>query len=171
MFGSFAHDSDFSACHLDYSCPICLTRDYLHRLFAHNRPLGTSGIQQIGWAPHSCPFTNEEGVGDSRDSYAFDGNRVAKWHDGSFPYGQAWVCLCYLSREIIDSLGYIACVKIVYRPKFGLFSPYTIYQQLDFRSITNKFLNEQILETKYNPRKHINTNSFLGVWRRDRMLH
>eukprot|EP00026_Physarum_polycephalum_P000167 Phypoly_transcript_00167.p1 GENE.Phypoly_transcript_00167~~Phypoly_transcript_00167.p1 ORF type:complete len:1267 (-),score=142.60 Phypoly_transcript_00167:838-4638(-) len=53
--------------------------------------IGTSGIQQIGWAPHSCPFTNEEGVGDSRDSYAFDGNRVAKWHDGSFPYGQAWV--------------------------------------------------------------------------------
>lgn len=41
--------------------------------------LGTSGIQQIGWATLSCEFNNEEGVGDAEDSYAFDGKRVRKW--------------------------------------------------------------------------------------------
>ena len=58
--------------------------------------LGTAGIQQLGWAAHGSTFTNEgtkisillkccpltpilfaeDGVGDSPDSYAFDGKRV-----------------------------------------------------------------------------------------------
>lgn len=52
--------------------------------------IGTAGIQQLGWAVLTCPFTNEEGVGDSPDSYAYDGKRQAKWHEGSDHYGEAW---------------------------------------------------------------------------------
>lgn len=50
----------------------------------------TAGIQQIGWAPLSCPFTAEEGVGDAPDSYAYDGKRVKKWNVRSQNYGEAW---------------------------------------------------------------------------------
>lgn len=53
--------------------------------------LGTPGIQQIGWATLQCPFTNEEGVGDAPDSYAYDGKRVRKWHVGSERYGEHWL--------------------------------------------------------------------------------
>lgn len=52
--------------------------------------LCTAGIQQIGWATLQCPFTNEEGVGDAPDSYAYDGKRVKKWNVSCQPYGQPW---------------------------------------------------------------------------------
>jgi hypothetical protein len=42
--------------------------------------LGTPGIMQLGWATAAAPFTNEEGVGDWPDTYAFDGRRVRKWN-------------------------------------------------------------------------------------------
>jgi Kip1 ubiquitination-promoting complex protein 1 len=51
----------------------------------------TNGIQQLGWATGDCPFTNEEGVGDAPDSYAYDGQRVKKWNVACDPYGQPWV--------------------------------------------------------------------------------
>lgn len=53
--------------------------------------LGTAGIQQLGWATISCPFTYEEGVGDAADSYAYDGKRVRKWSYSHASYGQPWV--------------------------------------------------------------------------------
>ncbi|MCO5588942.1 hypothetical protein L7F22_042904 [Adiantum nelumboides] len=53
--------------------------------------LETAGIQQLGWATRSCSFTREEGVGDSADSYAYDGRRVRKWSVSWHPYGQPWV--------------------------------------------------------------------------------
>lgn len=53
--------------------------------------LETAGIQQLGWATRSCNFTREEGVGDSTDSYAYDGRRVRKWSVSWHPYGQPWV--------------------------------------------------------------------------------
>ncbi|CAI0554663.1 unnamed protein product [Linum tenue] len=53
--------------------------------------LETSGVQQLGWATRSCPFTDHKGVGDADDSYAFDGKRVSKWNKDAEPYGQAWV--------------------------------------------------------------------------------
>ena len=39
--------------------------------------LGTAGIMQLGWATAGCQFSNEEGVGDSVDSYAYDGKASA----------------------------------------------------------------------------------------------
>ncbi|KAI8030393.1 E3 ubiquitin-protein ligase RKP [Camellia lanceoleosa] len=53
--------------------------------------LETSGIQQLGWATLSCPFTDQKGVGDADDSYAYDGKRVSKWNKEAEPYGQSWV--------------------------------------------------------------------------------
>ena len=48
--------------------------------------LGTGGIMQLGWATQGCQFSNEEGVGDSSDSYAYDGKRIRKWNIRSAPY-------------------------------------------------------------------------------------
>ncbi|OVA13673.1 B30.2/SPRY domain [Macleaya cordata] len=53
--------------------------------------LETSGVQQLGWASLSCPFTDHKGVGDAEDSYAFDGRRVSKWNKDAETYGQSWV--------------------------------------------------------------------------------
>lgn len=53
--------------------------------------LETSGVQQLGWATLSCPFTDHKGVGDADDSYAYDGKRVSKWSKEAEPYGQPWV--------------------------------------------------------------------------------
>lgn len=53
--------------------------------------LETSGVQQLGWATISCPFTDRKGVGDAEDSYAFDGRRVSKWNTDQRAYGQSWV--------------------------------------------------------------------------------
>nr|CAB3455025.1 unnamed protein product [Digitaria exilis] len=52
--------------------------------------LETSGVQQLGWATLSCPFTDQRGVGDADDSYSFDGRRVTKWNNDPKPYGQPW---------------------------------------------------------------------------------
>ena len=54
--------------------------------------LETAGIQQLGWATYVCPFTNEEGVGDAQDSYAYDGKRIRKWNVNCEQYGQPWAC-------------------------------------------------------------------------------
>ncbi|KAI3842213.1 hypothetical protein MKW98_026003 [Papaver atlanticum] len=53
--------------------------------------LETCGVQQLGWASLSCPFTDHKGVGDAEDSYAFDGRRVSKWNVDAETYGQSWV--------------------------------------------------------------------------------
>lgn len=53
--------------------------------------LDTSGVQQLGWATVSCPFTDRKGVGDAEDSYAYDGRRVSKWNKDQRTYGQSWV--------------------------------------------------------------------------------
>ncbi|KAF5749930.1 E3 ubiquitin-protein ligase RKP [Tripterygium wilfordii] len=53
--------------------------------------LETSGVQQLGWATLSCPFTDRKGVGDADDSYAYDGKRVMKWNKQAEQYGQSWV--------------------------------------------------------------------------------
>ncbi|XP_028398244.1 E3 ubiquitin-protein ligase RNF123-like [Dendronephthya gigantea] len=53
--------------------------------------LGTRGIMQLGWATVNCQFTNEEGVGDTADSYAYDGHRVRKWNLSASAYGEEWM--------------------------------------------------------------------------------
>ncbi|KAG0470147.1 hypothetical protein HPP92_016847 [Vanilla planifolia] len=70
--------------------------------------LETAGVQQLGWATISCPFTDRKGVGDAEDSYAFDGRRVSKWNKESSPYGQPWIigdvigCCIDLNQHVIS---------------------------------------------------------------------
>ncbi|RWS07923.1 E3 ubiquitin-protein ligase RNF123-like protein [Dinothrombium tinctorium] len=52
--------------------------------------LGTKGVMQVGWATNRCKFSQEKGVGDTPDSYAYDGNRVRKWNLNTFRYGETW---------------------------------------------------------------------------------
>lgn len=52
--------------------------------------LMTGGIQQLGWCTIDCKFTAEEGVGDSVDSYAYDGKRMKRWSHAPHAYGQSW---------------------------------------------------------------------------------
>ncbi|KPJ07658.1 E3 ubiquitin-protein ligase RNF123 [Papilio machaon] len=53
--------------------------------------LGTKGIMQIGWCTAGCTFSMDTGVGDTVNSYAYDGGRVRRWNVATSPYGQAWL--------------------------------------------------------------------------------
>lgn len=53
--------------------------------------LGSKGVMQVGWATINCKFSQEKGVGDTQDSYAYDGNRVRKWNVATYKYGEAWL--------------------------------------------------------------------------------
>lgn len=50
------------------------------------------GIMQLGWTTPSsfAKFTNQEGVGDTENSFAFDGKRIKKWNKGAIDYGEDW---------------------------------------------------------------------------------
>lgn len=50
----------------------------------------TDGIMQIGWCTLATPFVHDRGVGDDSTSYAYDGNRVKKWNEQSWAYGERW---------------------------------------------------------------------------------
>uniref|UniRef100_A0ABD2WQJ0 RING-type E3 ubiquitin transferase n=1 Tax=Trichogramma kaykai TaxID=54128 RepID=A0ABD2WQJ0_9HYME len=58
--------------------------------------LGSNGVMQIGWGTADCKFSQESGVGDMVNSYAYDGNRIRKWNVSTHKYGEAW-----LSGDII----------------------------------------------------------------------
>lgn len=53
--------------------------------------LGSKGVMQVGWCTIKCKFSQEEGVGDTRDSYAYDGRRQRKWNATTQKYGQCWL--------------------------------------------------------------------------------
>uniref|UniRef100_A0A4W3GGF2 RING-type E3 ubiquitin transferase n=1 Tax=Callorhinchus milii TaxID=7868 RepID=A0A4W3GGF2_CALMI len=50
--------------------------------------ISSQGLMQIGWCTLHCRFNQEEGVGDTPDSYAYDGNRVRKWNVTTTSYGK-----------------------------------------------------------------------------------
>jgi len=52
--------------------------------------LRTAGIMQFGWTTPAGRYTIEEGIGDTEDSYAYDGKRRRKWNVEPESYGQAW---------------------------------------------------------------------------------
>ncbi|KAL6464886.1 hypothetical protein MHYP_G00272030 [Metynnis hypsauchen] len=52
--------------------------------------ISSEGLMQIGWCTLNCRFNQEEGVGDTPDSYAYDGNRVRKWNVTTTNYGKSW---------------------------------------------------------------------------------
>nr|XP_060487001.1 E3 ubiquitin-protein ligase RNF123 isoform X8 [Panthera onca] len=50
--------------------------------------ISSQGLMQIGWCTINCRFNQEEGVGDTHNSYAYDGNRVRKWNVTTTNYGK-----------------------------------------------------------------------------------
>uniref|UniRef100_A0A669CD25 RING-type E3 ubiquitin transferase n=1 Tax=Oreochromis niloticus TaxID=8128 RepID=A0A669CD25_ORENI len=56
--------------------------------WAYEVLISSQGLMQIGWCTLSCRFNQEEGVGDTPDSYAYDGNRVRKWNVTTTNYGK-----------------------------------------------------------------------------------
>ncbi|ESO88781.1 hypothetical protein LOTGIDRAFT_234381 [Lottia gigantea] len=53
--------------------------------------LGSKGVMQLGWCTLNCKFSQEEGVGDTADSYAYDGSRLRKWNVKTQRYGEQWL--------------------------------------------------------------------------------
>ncbi|GKV25291.1 hypothetical protein SLEP1_g34750 [Rubroshorea leprosula] len=102
--------------------------------------LETSGIQQLGWATLSCPFTEHKGVGDADDSYAFDGKRRSKWNKEAMPYGQSWVagdvigCCINLDQDEISFYRNGASLGVAFsgirkmRPGFGYYPAISLSQ-------------------------------------------
>ncbi len=60
--------------HTDTSSPRAFYY-YLVGKWMYEATLETDGIMQLGWSTVEAKFTNEEGVGDDRDTYALDGQR------------------------------------------------------------------------------------------------
>jgi len=54
--------------------------------------LVTNGLLQIGWITDAFQpkTTSGSGVGDDANSWAIDGSRQYKWHNGSSMYGEYW---------------------------------------------------------------------------------
>ena len=48
--------------------------------FYYEVTLLSDGLMQIGWCSINTTFNNSDGVGDSTNSYAYDGFRVEKWN-------------------------------------------------------------------------------------------
>ncbi|PKA56782.1 E3 ubiquitin-protein ligase RKP [Apostasia shenzhenica] len=117
--------------------------------------LETAGIQQLGWATDCSPFTDRKGVGDTDDSYAFDGRRVCKWNKISKAYGQSWVvgdvigCCIDLDTDVISfyrngvSLGMAFDEIRKMRPHIGYYPAISLSEgescQLNFGSRPFKY--------------------------------
>jgi hypothetical protein len=74
--------------------------------------VGSDNVAQVGFVTTDFVATENQGVGDDARSWAFDGNRNLKWHDGEQPYGREWAegdvvgCLLNLdARKIYFSLN------------------------------------------------------------------
>lgn len=52
--------------------------------------LRSKGVMQIGWSSAQCRFTQDTGVGDTRNSYGLDGSKQRIWHIYTKKYGPYW---------------------------------------------------------------------------------
>ncbi|XP_053378439.1 E3 ubiquitin-protein ligase RNF123-like [Mercenaria mercenaria] len=75
--------------------------------WAYEIMLGSKGVMQIGWCTIKCKFSQEEGVGDTEDSYAYDGSRQRKWNKTTQKYGEAWCTGDVITCTIDCDLGCI----------------------------------------------------------------
>ena len=67
---------------------------------------------QFGWCDERFAPTSDIGVGDDAFSWAIDGHRVMKWHDGDGEeWGEKWTagdvlgCMADLDAKTLSSLG------------------------------------------------------------------
>jgi Kip1 ubiquitination-promoting complex protein 1 len=149
--------------------------------------LETSGIQQIGWATNSCPFTDHKGVGDDEDSYAYDGRRVSKWNNDAETYGQSWVvgdvigCCIDLERDEIvfyrngNSLGVAFQGVRKMGPGFGYHPAISLSQgercELNFGARPFKYPIEGYRPLQAPPSKSYFVTRLLQCWSRLLDMH
>ena len=58
--------------------------------FYYETTLLSDGLMQIGWCTINTDFGGTNGVGDSPNSYAYDGYRVEKWNVDHSEFGKRW---------------------------------------------------------------------------------
>lgn len=149
--------------------------------------LETSGIQQLGWATLSCPFTEHKGVGDGEDSYAYDGRRVSKWNKEAETYGQSWVvgdiigCCIDLDRDEIlffrngNSLGVAFHGIRKMGPGFGYYPAVSLSQgercELNFGARPFKYPIKGYLPLQAPPSKCYFVTHLLQCWSRLLSMH
>ncbi|XP_050053150.1 E3 ubiquitin-protein ligase RNF123-like isoform X2 [Aphis gossypii] len=60
-------------------------------VYQYEVQLNSNGPMRIGWATQMCAFTDELGVGETENSYGFDGYRLEKWNmSNACTYGRKW---------------------------------------------------------------------------------
>ena len=149
--------------------------------------LETSGIQQLGWATLSCPFTEHEGVGDGDDSYAYDGKRVRKWNKDAETYGQSWVagdvigCCIDLDHDEILFFRNGNPLGVAFRgirkmgPGFGYYPAISLSQgercELNFGGRPFKYPIEDYLPLQAPPSKSYFVTRLLQCWSRLLDMH
>lgn len=52
--------------------------------------LKSKGVMQIGFCSLQCRFTQDTGVGDTKNSYGLDGSKKRLWHVYTKNYGPYW---------------------------------------------------------------------------------
>ncbi|KAH9394552.1 PREDICTED: RING finger and SPRY domain-containing protein 1-like [Rhagoletis zephyria] len=126
----------------------------------------TSGIMQIGWATKATNFRNDEGigVGDDRNSIAFDGCRSVIWHNTThYKHGLSrWntgdVVGCLLDVENRKFIFYLNGKKVEINRKIAQklnlhFSDQPYYAAASLMSYQQVYFNFGQAPFKYPPKK------------------
>lgn len=58
--------------------------------FMYEVQLKSKGVMQIGYCSSQCRFTQDTGVGDTKNSYGLDGSKKRLWHVYTKNYGPYW---------------------------------------------------------------------------------
>lgn len=58
--------------------------------FMYEVQLKSKGVMQIGFCSSQCQFTQDTGVGDTKNSYGLDGSKKRLWHVYTKNYGPYW---------------------------------------------------------------------------------
>lgn len=58
--------------------------------FQYEVQLKSKGVMQIGFCSAQCRFTQDTGVGDTKNSYGLDGSKKRLWHVYTKNYGPYW---------------------------------------------------------------------------------
>lgn len=58
--------------------------------FMYEIQLKSKGVMQIGFCSAQCRFTQDTGVGDTKNSYGLDGSKKRLWHVYTKNYGPYW---------------------------------------------------------------------------------
>ncbi|KOC64134.1 E3 ubiquitin-protein ligase RNF123 [Habropoda laboriosa] len=141
--------------------------------------LGSKGHMQIGWSTVKCKFNQEFGVGDTINSYAYDGNNVRKWNVAAHKYGEEWFawdiigCALDMDNGTIDfyrngrNLGR-AFENISMGPGFAYFPTVSLTQTLgltaNFGSTPMCYPIEEYEPLQAAPKQEIDQAMLLFEW-------